>query len=147
MQVILKENVKKLGRRGDIVKVAPGFFRNLLFPTGKAEIATKSKLKLAEERKEKARAEMEKLLENAKEVIEKLNGMSLVVKRKTTDKGTLYAAISEMDVVDLIEEESKMKLDKDSIKMDHLKEVGDHVVKVEVGDAGVAEVKLKIESL
>ena len=69
MQVVLNEDVKKLGYRGEVVDVKRGYFRNFLFPRGLADFASESRLRVAESRKESLMSKKQQILENAKEVL------------------------------------------------------------------------------
>lgn len=147
MQIVLNEDVKNLGYRGDIVIVKPGYFRNYLWPNGMADLATASRLKVANSRKEKVVMHKEQLVANAKDVIKKLSGLVINLKEKVNAKGHLYAAVSEKEVIDAIEKASKIKLTKDLIEMDHhIKEVGEYKVKVMLGEGVEDEVTVKVEA-
>ena len=134
MQVVLSKDVKKLGYKGDLVKVKPGYFRNFLSPGRLAQMATPSLLKLHQVRKEKMVMQKEELLAKAREAISKLKGLEVVIKAKVSDKGKLYGAITEKDVIDAIEAATKIKLEKDFLKMEHFKEVGEYTTVVHLGE-------------
>lgn len=146
MQVVLSANVKNLGRRGDVVSVKPGYFRNFLYPEGFAEVATPGLLKLVAERKEKMAMEKEEVLKNAKEVFEKINGLELKLMEKVNEQGHLYAAVSADEVVTAIEDLTQITLDKSWLDMSPIKEKGMHIVKVKLGNE-VAEVNVVVEAL
>ena len=146
MQVLLNKDVKKLGYRGDIVEVKPGYFRNFLWPEGMAEVATKAVLKLAESRKEKLVMKKQEVIEKSSEVLAKLKGLSVVVKHKVSDKGTLYSSVVEEDVVAAVESAVKVKLEKDYIKMEHFKDLGEHKALVHLGPDMEAEITVNVEA-
>lgn len=146
MEVVLNKDVKKLGYRGDIVTVKPGYYRNFLNPRGLADIANKSRLKLIEARKEKMVMEREQLLENAQEVLKKLKGLSVTISSKVNDKGTLYAAVVEEDVIKAVESAINVKLEKEYLKMDHFKDLGEHTVLVRLGSDIEEEIKVVVEA-
>ncbi len=147
MQVVLNEDVKKLGFKGDIVTVKPGYFRNFLMPKGFADIATKARLKIAESRREKIVMKKEEIMAKATEAIGKLKGLSVVIKAKASDKGKLYGAVTEADVVDAVEKAAKIKLEKDFVKMDHFKEAGEYSVVINLGEGFEEEIKVVIEAV
>ncbi|MEK7673399.1 MAG: 50S ribosomal protein L9 [Patescibacteria group bacterium] len=134
MQIILNKDVAKLGYRGELVKVKNGYFRNFLQPKGFAEIATESGIKLAGIRKGKILLKKTELLEKAKEALARLKDLKVTFKKKATTKGKLFGAITEMDVIKAIEESKQVKLEKEWIKMEHIKTVGEHAVKISLGD-------------
>jgi len=79
MQVVLNQDVKKLGYRGEVVSVKPGFFRNFLFPNGLADVATPSRLRVAESRKDKLVMQKQQVMENVQGVLDKLKGTKITL--------------------------------------------------------------------
>ncbi|MBU1017535.1 50S ribosomal protein L9 [Patescibacteria group bacterium] len=146
MQVVLKKRVPKLGNEHDIVKVKPGFARNFLFPLKFALPATETEIKRAEILKAKRVEKVETLLENAKEVAEKLKSVTLTFKKKARAE-KLYGSIKEKDIIDALNEQAKVELKKEMVKMDdHLKTLGEHTVKVQLTEDVVVKVKVMIEA-
>ena len=147
MQVVLNEDVKKLGFRGEVVEVKRGFFRNFLYPNGLADYASESRLKVAESRKDKLMMKKEEVLAKAKDVLEKLEGLKIVIKSKVAEDGKkLYGSVSEDDVIKAVKAEAKVELEKSQLKMSHLKEVGTHTVKVHLGDKLDGEFTVEVEA-
>lgn len=146
MQVLLEKNVPKLGYRGDVVKVKPGYYRNFLFPRGLATIATDALKKLADKRGEKRLFKKQQLIDNAKEVLKKLNGLVVAVVAKVSSKGKLYGAITEDKVIDAILAEKNIELEKEFIKMSPLKELGEHTVVVRLGEGLEEKVTVMVKS-
>lgn len=147
MQVVLNADVKKLGYRGDVVRVKEGFYRNFLQPNGLADSATKTRLKVANSRTEKVVMHRQQLLDNAKEVLTKLKGLTVTIKSKATGKGKLYGAITEADVIAAVMEASNVKLEKDLITMEHFKDLGAHKVLVHLGEDLEQEITVNVEAL
>ncbi|MBU1152137.1 50S ribosomal protein L9 [Patescibacteria group bacterium] len=145
MRVILNQDVKKLGYRGDVVAVKDGYFANFLLPKGLAVAATAKLLKLVDKRKEKVLVEKERLLDNVKEVLEKLKGLEVVIKHKATDAGKLYGAITEQEVIEAVEKAVNIRLEKDFVKMEHFKDLGDHEVLVSMGTDAQEKILVKVE--
>jgi large subunit ribosomal protein L9 len=147
LQVVLNTDVKKIGYRGDVVKVKAGFYRNFLAPKGLADLATKTRLSVANSRKEKMVMKKQQVLENVKEVIAKLQGLKVVIKGKITKTGKLYGAIGEDKVAAAIKDACKVEIGKESIKMEHIKTVGEHNVVVSFGEGVEASVTVAVEPL
>lgn len=145
MEVVLNKDVSGLGYRGDVVAVKNGYFRNFLLPKGFAVLATAKMKEFADARKEKMLLEKEKLLENAKEALGKLEGLKIVLSVKASKKGKLYAAITENDVIDAVLKEKNVRLESNFIKMDHFKELGEYKVLVDLGDKLTQEIDLVVE--
>ena len=133
MQAVLDKDVAKLGYRGEVVKVKDGYFRNYLLPRGFAHLATKTAMRVAASRKDKILLEKQRILDNAKEALGKLKGIKLTFKKKATSKGKLYGAITETDLIKAIQESENIKLEKEWIKMEHIKTTGDHKAVIHLG--------------
>ena len=146
MQIVLNKDVKKLGYRGDKVSVKPGYFRNFLMPRGLADIATVSRIKIAESRKEKMVMKKQQVIDNASDVLKKLKGLSISLQEKVTDKNTLYSAVSEIEVIEAVEKAAKVKLEKEHIKMEHIKELGEHKVIIHLGKDAEEEITVVVEA-
>lgn len=146
MQVVLNKDVAKLGYRGEVVNVRPGYFRNFLLPRGLADGGNETRLKVAASRRDKLVMHKQQILDNAKEVLAKLKGLSVVIKAKVSAKGKLYGSITEVEVIDAIEEAAKVKLEKEFVKMDHFKELGEYKVTVHLGQDIEEVVKVKVEA-
>ncbi len=146
MEVVLNEDVQKLGYKGDIVNVKRGYFRNFLYPRGLADTATKSRLKVAESRKEKLVMKKQQIVDNAKDVLKKLKGLKLILKAKVSDKGKLYGSITEDDILKELKKEVKLELDKEFIKMEHIKELGEYEVLVHLGEDLEEKINVTVEA-
>ena len=146
MQILLNGDVKNLGYRGDIVKVKNGYFRNFLSPKGLAQVANAKVIKLAEERGKKSTLQKERVLDNAKDVLKKLKGLTVTIKAKVSDKGKLYGSITEADVVEAVKTGAKVELEKEFIKMDHFKDLGEHKAKVYLGEGLEEEITVVLEA-
>lgn len=132
-EVLLMSDVKKLGKAGTVVKVAPGYARNFLLPRGIAAPVTeasrrrlaKLEEKRAEERKAR-RAESEKLAA-------KLAGVEVKVNAPTIDGKRLYGGVRARDILDVIKAQRQVELDRSQINLpDELKEIGSYDAKIEL---------------
>jgi large subunit ribosomal protein L9 len=124
MEVILKENVKGIGRTGDIVKVSEGYARNFLFPSKKAVPATAGAVKDAKlketHKEEKSRDEDQYF----RQLATKLDGVEISIRKKASDDDKLFGSVSESDIADELKK-AGYELDKQSIILDgHIKELG-----------------------
>jgi large subunit ribosomal protein L9 len=146
IEVMLMDNVKKLGKSGEIVKVAPGYARNYLFPKGIAALATeaaKRRLKKLEAERAAKAAELKKA---ALETARKLEKLELTVSAPTTDGKKLYGAISVADIIAAIEANRGVNIDRAQLSLeDSLKEVGEHIAVIDLGHG--VNVKFKITIL
>ena len=134
MKLILNSDVKSLGRKGDIVNVAKGYARNYLLPKKLATLATTSNLELAERIQEKRKLQAQVNSELADSITTALADAHIVISQNSTDEGTLYAAISNEQIVEAIETFSGYKLEESQIDTkDQVKEIGLHTVTVVLG--------------
>ena len=145
IEVMLMDNVKKLGKSGEIVKVAPGYARNCLFPKGLAAIATeaaKRRLKKLEaERAAKAAEEKKAALETAK----KLEKLEITVSAHTTDGKKLYGSVGAGDILAAIEANRGIKLERSQLELDDvLREVGEYEPTIDLGHGVVVKFKISI---
>lgn len=145
MQVVLNKDVSKLGYKGDTVNVKPGYIRNYLLPKGLADLATFSRVKVAASRKERMVMKKQQLLDNAKDVLAKLKDLKIIIKSKVSAKGKLFAAITEKDVIAAIEEKKNVKLEKEYLKMEHFKDLGEYEVLVRLGEGLETKIKVKVQ--
>ena len=146
VEVMLMDNVKKLGKSGQIVKVAPGYARNYLLPKGlAAEVTEASKRRLKKlEAERAARAAEEK--KAALEVAKKLADLALTVSAHTTDGKKLYGSVSVSDLLAAIEANRGIKLDRSQIDLDDaLREVGEYTANIDLGHG--VKVKFKVTIL
>ena len=131
MKLILNSDVKSLGRKGDVVDVAKGYARNYLLPKKLAIVATSSNLKFAEELQEKREMQTQANDELAESIKTALADANIVISQTTTDEGTLYAAVSNEQIVDAIETFSGFRLEAEQIDMENqVKEIGLHTISV-----------------
>ena len=134
MKLILNSDIKSLGRKGDIVNVAKGYARNYLLPQKLAILATTSNLEFAEKLQEKRQQQAQVNSELADSITTALADAKNVISQNSTDEGTLYAAISNEQIVEAIETFSGYKLEENQIDMkDQVKEIGLHTVTVVLG--------------
>tara|TARA_Y100000748_G_C15394204_1_gene448764 strand:- start:104 stop:556 length:453 start_codon:yes stop_codon:yes gene_type:complete len=134
MKLILNSDIKSLGRKGDIVNVAKGYARNYLLPQKLAILATTSNLEFAEKLQEKRQQQAQVNTELADLITTALADAKIVISQNSTDEGTLYAAISNEQIVEAIETFSGYKLEESQIDMkDQVKEIGLHTVTVVLG--------------
>ena len=124
MKVILKENMKKLGKAGDVVEVNEGYARNFLIPQNKAASATKGGLKDVGDRinKEKQKSISEK--KRIEDLVEKLKGVEITLVKKSSEDNKLFGSVTETEITKELNEKG-FSGEKFSVFMErHIKEVG-----------------------
>ncbi|HHW19195.1 MAG TPA: 50S ribosomal protein L9 [Firmicutes bacterium] len=146
MEVILKRDVPGLGKAGDIVKVKDGYARNYLFPKGLAVAATKSSLKEQENLTSAQRQKEERLLAEAKEYAQKLEGKTLVFRVKA-GKGRIFGSVTAQEIASEIQNTYKIPVDKRRVLLDeNLKELGTHEVEVQLHPKVRVRIKVEIRA-
>tara|TARA_X000001036_G_C20291410_1_gene648513 strand:- start:39 stop:491 length:453 start_codon:yes stop_codon:yes gene_type:complete len=145
MKLILNSDVTKLGRKGDIVNVAKGYARNYLLPKNLAIVATDSNISVAEKIQEKRIAEITESEELAESIKVALADAHLVIPQKSTDEGTLYAAVANNEIVEVIEKFSGFKIEESQIELnDQVKEIGLHNIKIRISEDVDFDVVLEV---
>ena len=126
MEIILKQDVKNLGYKNDIVSVKSGYARNFLIPQVMAILATPSARKvLAEEVRQQA-FKQEKIRKEATELAQVLEGLSLRIPAKAAETGKIYGSVNNVQIANAIKEAKDLTVDRKQIiiKEDSIKEVG-----------------------
>ncbi len=148
MKVISLEDVKNVGKKGEIVEVNDAFGRNVLLRKKQGVEAsgrTLNDLKLQKANDEKVAAEN---LAAAKELAEKLNHASVTLKVKVGEGGRLFGAVSSKEIADAVQEQTGLTIDKKKIVLSSpLKTLGTATVPVKLHTKVTANLKLNIESL
>jgi len=145
MKLILNSDIKSLGRKGDVVDVAKGYARNYLLPKKLAIVATTNNLEFAQKLQEKRQQQAQVNSELAESIITALADAHIVISQITTDEGTLYAAISNLQIVEAVETFSGFKLEEEQISVEsQVKEIGLHTIKVVLGPDTNFDITLEV---
>lgn len=145
MQIILQEDVDKLGNRGDVVTVKPGYARNYLLPRKLAVEATSGNLKAIE----RIRTSLAKKTATEREAAEKqaelLNGVSLKFKRKTGENDQMFGSVTTADVAEGLSLEG-FKIDKRQVQLaEAIKIIGESQVPIKVFRDVTAQIRVSVE--
>lgn len=132
MEVILKQDVDRLGRTGAIVKVKNGYARNFLIPCGLAIPVTARNLKLLEEEKQRRAQQLESVRREAEELKLRLEKFSLTIPAQAYEQDKLYGSISQQDIADALKEEG-FDIDKNSVILgEPIKSLGIYEVNIKL---------------
>lgn len=132
MKVILLQDVKNVGKKGDVVNSSDGYARNYLFPRKLAEEATDSNLHVLNAKKETERRKKLAEIEAAQKLAEELKGKEIKIEAKSGDNGKLFGAITSKDVAELIKKQYKIEVDKKKVVMDTIKLAGTYEVEIKL---------------
>ena len=142
MEIILLQDVHKLGQKDDLVKVKAGYGRNYLIPRGYAIAATPSAKKMhAENLKQRAHKE-EKIKAEAQELASKMEGLKIVIGAKTSSSGKIFGSVNTIQISEALKEKG-FEIDRKNISLpeDQIKEVGKYKAAIRLH----REVKVEIE--
>jgi large subunit ribosomal protein L9 len=141
MQIILLQDVEKLGLRGELVDVKPGYARNYLLPRRLAERATPGRVaEIARVDAQRARHEA-RSAEQAAEIADLLGKTVLRFEVKAGPTGALFGSVTPTDVADELWRTRKVRVDRRKIGIDTLKRIGRYTIPIDVYEGVVAEVK------
>jgi large subunit ribosomal protein L9 len=147
MEIILLQDVPKLGQKDDLVKVKNGYGRNYLIPQGYAIAASASAKKMhAENLKQRAHKE-EKIKVEAQAVADKLAGVKLVIGAKTSTSGKIFGSVNTIQIAEALKEKG-FDIDRKSISLpdDQIKEVGSYKANVKLHRVVRVEIDLEVKS-
>ncbi len=143
MQVILKQDVDRIGRRGDIIDVSRGYVRNFLMPRGLAEMATPSKLEEVRREMEEAEERDQRMAERANEIAQTLNKSVITIEARTGEDERLFGSVTAANIASAIEKARDVRIDRRRIKLEEpIKSLGTHQVPVQVHGEIEASVKV-----
>lgn len=128
MKILLLEDVYKLGRAGDVKKVAPGYFRNYLMPQGMAIMATPGAIKQASRIRKEGEVKRARLNDEMSGVAEQLDGKLFTFAAKASETGRLYGSVNTQMLADVISEEIGVTVEAKQIESQPLRTIGKHDV-------------------
>lgn len=145
MQIILQEDVEKLGHRGDVVTVKPGYARNFLLPQKLAVEATTGNLKAIERIRTSLAKKTATELEAAQKQAELLNGVALKFARKTGENDQMFGSVTSADIAEALSAQG-FKIDKRQVQLgEALKTIGEFPVTIKVFRDVTAQIKATVE--
>ena len=148
MKVVLLENVKKLGKKDEIVEVSDGYARNVLIAKKQALPATAenlNNLKLKNKNEEKKEENQRRIANSNKEIIEKAN---IVVGIKAGANGKAFGSVTSKEIVDAIKKDANIEIDKKDVLLDEtIKNVGQYDVKIKLFKDVFAIAKINVKEV
>ncbi len=146
MKVILKEDVKGLGKKESMHEVSDGYARNFLFPRGLAVEASSANINVMNTKKEAEKNKKAKELQQAKDLAEKFKAITVVFKTKAGESGKLFGSITSKDVADKLLKDHKLDIDKKKINMpDALKSLGTYEAEIKLYPGVAGKLSIKVE--
>ncbi len=143
MQVILKQNIEKIGQRGEIVDVSRGYVRNFLVPRGLAEMATPGRLEEVRREMEEVEERDRRMAERAGEVAATLNKSVITIEARTGEDERLFGSVTAANIASAIEKARGVRVDRRRVRLDEpIKSLGTHQVPIQVHGDVEASVKI-----
>lgn len=142
MKVLLLRDVFKLGRAGDVKRVANGYGRNYLIPQGLAVVATPGALKQVDRIKDQATIQRDALNEELGDVAKQLAGMVLKFSARASETGKLYGSISTQMIADSLSKKTGVEISRRQVFSQPLRSLGEHAVQIRLTVDLVPEVKV-----
>ncbi|MGD0301095.1 MAG: 50S ribosomal protein L9, partial [Bryobacteraceae bacterium] len=144
MEVILREDVEKLGTRGQLVKVAPGYARNFLLPKRLAVAATESNKKIVEQERQGHLRKEAKLVSDASELGKMMAGVSITIKQKAGENDQLFGSVTAKDIADSLEQQG-YSIDRRKVVLDEpIKTLGEFKVTLRLHREVPAEITVHV---
>ena len=132
MKVILLQDVKKLGKKGDVIEASDGYARNFLFPRKLAEQATDNAMHIVNTKKENERKKKLAEIEAAQKLAAELKGQEITIDAKSGENGRLFGAITNKDIAEVVNNKFNLSIDKKKIVMETIKVAGSYNIEIKL---------------
>jgi large subunit ribosomal protein L9 len=142
MKVMLTKDVYKLGRAGDIKKVADGYGRNFLLPQGLAVLATDGAIKQVEKIRQSAEIRRAEQNSELKGLADQITGVVVTFAAKAGETGKLYGSITTQDVATAVSEQTRFEVKKQQVDMEPIRNLGEYVARIRLTLDLIPEVKV-----
>jgi len=144
MEVILREHVDNLGRRGEVVKVADGYARNYLLPRKMALVVTEGNKKQIERERSKLEAKEAEEQKVAEAIVARMANVEVVIARKVGETDALYGSVTTADIADALARKG-FDIDRRKLQLpEPIKKLGQYAVPLKLHREVVAAVKVKV---
>ncbi|MBM3812520.1 MAG: 50S ribosomal protein L9 [Acidimicrobiia bacterium] len=144
MEVILREDIDKLGHRGQLVKVAAGYARNFLLPRKLAVQATEANKKIVEQERQAHLRKEAKLAGEASELAKLMAGVTVTIASKAGEQDQLFGSVTSKDIAEALEKQN-FSIDRKKILLDEpIRQLGEHKVSLKLHREVTAEVTVNV---
>ena len=144
MKIILKEDVRGLGYKDDVVEVKDGYGRNYLIPQGKAVVATSSALKVLAENQRQRAHKLAKIKADAEAAAAALEGVKLSIGAKTSSTGTIFGSVNALQIAEALEKLGH-NVDRKIIEVkETIKEVGEYTATIKFHKEVAVEIPFEV---
>jgi large subunit ribosomal protein L9 len=144
MDIILREDIEKLGNRGDLVKVAAGYARNFLIPQKKAVAATDANRKIVEQERDAHNRREAKLKTEFEGQAQQLNGTEVTIAQKVGENDQLFGSVTSQNIADMLEKKG-FTIERRKIQLDEpIRTLGAHKVSIRLHREVTAEITVNV---
>jgi large subunit ribosomal protein L9 len=144
MEVILREDIEKLGTRGQVVKVASGYARNYLLPKRLAVTATESNKKIVEQERQAHLRKEAKLAEDARQLGNLMASVVVTITQKAGEEGQLFGSVTAADIAEALAAQN-YTIERRKIQLEHpIKQVGEYKVPVRLHKEVAIEIPVNV---
>lgn len=145
MKVILQQEVKKLGKKGDVIEVSEGYARNYLLPHKFAIPATADNVNAAQQQKDSEARKAKRLLDEARLHAAQIAKLKVTVAVKTGEGGKLFGSVTSKDIADALKAQHGLDIDKRKIEIkDALKSLGTYPVTIKLHPEIAAQIEVQV---
>ncbi|KAF3659781.1 50S ribosomal protein L9, chloroplastic [Capsicum annuum] len=144
-KIILTEDITQLGKKGELLDVRAGFFRNYLLPTGKAQIVTAALIKEMKMEEERIEAEKQRVKDEAQQLARIFETVgAFKVKRKGGKGKQIFGSVTAQDLVDIIKAQIQRDVDKKIVTLPEIRETGEYIAELKLHPEVTARVRLTV---
>ena len=145
MKVILKADIKGVGKRNQVINASDGYARNFLLPKGLAVVANKENMSELELKLNSAKFQKEQEKENAGEIAKKLSQICLKITVKAGENGKIFGGVSSKEIAQSLEKQYNIKVDKKKIDVkETIKTLGVHIVEIKLFEGIISKLKVNV---
>lgn len=145
MKVILQQEVKKLGKKGDVVEVSEGYARNFLLPKNYAVAASATNLNAATLKRQSEERKRKQAADEARLMAAQLSKIEVTIPVKTGEGGKLFGSVSGKDIADVLKKNHNIDIDRRKIELkDGIKGLGDYEAVIRVHPEIASKIKVHV---
>ena len=147
MKVILKQDIKNVGKKDEIINAADGYARNFLFPKGLAVPADSGNLTDLKAKNNAKLAQKERDLDNSKKLAENLKDKTIEISVKAGNNGKLFGGVTSKEISTALKDQLKVDIDKKKIITDVIKQEGIYTIDLKLQEGVIAKVKVHVKAI
>ena len=145
MKVILKADIKRVGKKNEVINASDGYARNFLFPKNLAVEANTENMRKLKAQKESNQYRKDTEKEEAKKIAEKMNKIMLKIQVKAGENGKIFGGVSAKDIAEAFEKQHNIKIDKKKVDLkETIKTLGLHTVQIKLYEGVVGNIKVDV---